>query len=67
MALYIRSKAFIDKNKKILIKNEKGYWFSIDYSQIYIKKRKTIHEKDADIDGLGYQNLMNLMKEQDLK
>ena len=50
---------FINKSKKILIKNEKGYWFSIDYSQNNYKESETIHEKDADIDGLGYQNLMN--------
>lgn len=50
---------FIDKGKKILIKNEKGYWFSIDFSQNKFKEAETIHEKDADIDGLGYKNYMN--------
>lgn len=50
---------FIKQGKKILIKNEKGYWFSIDHSQNKYKEAETIHEKDADIDGLGYQNLMN--------
>ena len=50
---------FERKGKKILIKNEKGYWFSIDYSQNLYKEAETIHEQDADIDGLGYQGLMN--------
>ncbi len=50
---------FERKGKKILIKSEKGYWFSIDYSQNKYKEAETIHEKDADVDGLGYQRLMN--------
>jgi len=50
---------FERKGEKILIKNEKGYWFSIDYSQNLYKEAETIHSKDADIDGLGYQGLMN--------
>jgi DNA-binding transcriptional ArsR family regulator len=50
---------FERKGQKILIKNEKGYWFSIDYSQNKYKEAETIHEKDADIDGMGYQRLMN--------
>lgn len=53
------AKHFISHNKRILIKNEKGYWFSIDHSQNLYKEAETIHEQDADIDGLGYQNLMN--------
>ncbi|KKM97757.1 hypothetical protein LCGC14_1164670 [marine sediment metagenome] len=50
---------FIKKKKKILIKNEKGYWFTIDFSQNEYKEAETIHEKDALIDGHGYQDLMN--------
>jgi DNA-binding transcriptional ArsR family regulator len=50
---------FERKGQRILIKNEKGYWFSIDYSQNLYKEAETIHSKDADIDGLGYQGLMN--------
>jgi len=50
---------FLRKGKKILIRNEKGYWFSIDHSQNRYKEAETIHEKDADIDGLGYQRMMN--------
>lgn len=50
---------FIKKGKKILIKNEKGYWFSIDFSQNKYLEAETIHEKDADVDGMGYQRLMN--------
>ena len=50
---------FIKKKKKILIKNEKGYWFTIDFSQNKYKEAETIHEEDALIDGHGYQDLMN--------
>lgn len=50
---------FNKEGKSILIKNEKGYWFSIDHSQNKYNEAETIHPKDADIDGLGYQRLMN--------
>lgn len=50
---------FIRKEQKILIRNEKGYWFSIDFSQNRYQEAETIHERDADIDGIGYQRLMN--------
>ena len=53
------AKFFIKKKQKILIKNEKGYWFTIDFSQNKYKEAETIHEKDALIDGTGYQKLMN--------
>lgn len=53
------AKYFIKKGKRILIKNEKGYWFSIDFSDNKYKEAETIHSTDADIDGLGYQRLMN--------
>ncbi len=53
------AKFFIKKKQKILIKNEKGYWFSIDFSQNKYKEAETIHEEDGMIDGMGYQNLMN--------
>jgi hypothetical protein len=55
----IEAKHFIDKGKNILIKNEKGYWFSIDYSQNKYKEAETISEKEADVHGLQYQNYMN--------
>jgi hypothetical protein len=58
---------FERKGEKILIKNEKGYWFSIDYSQNLYKEAETIHERDADIDGLGYQGLMNSHEHTDFK
>ena len=54
-----KHKFFIKKKQKILIKNEKGYWFTIDFSQNKYKEAETIHEKDALIDGTGYQKLMN--------
>lgn len=50
---------FIKEGKKILIKNEKGYWFTIDFSDNLYREAETIHTIDADIDGLGYQKLMN--------
>jgi hypothetical protein len=53
------AKHFIGNHKKILVKNEKGFWFSIDFSDNLYIEAETIHEQDADIDGLGYQNLMN--------
>ncbi len=50
---------FEHKGKTILIKNEKGYWFSIDYSSNIYKEAETISEEQADIHGLQYQNYMN--------
>lgn len=58
---------FERQGKRILIKNEKGYWFSIDYSQNKYKEAETIHEKDADVDGMGYQRLMNSHEKTDFK
>lgn len=53
------AKQFIKEGKRILIKNEKGYWFSIDFSENKYQEAETINERDADIDSLGYQRLMN--------
>lgn len=50
---------FESKRQSILIKNEKGYWFSIDYSSNKYREAETISEKEADIHGLQYQNYMN--------
>jgi len=63
----IEAKAFLREGKKLLIKDEKGYWFSIDNSQNTFEEAETIHEQTADIDGLGYQNLMNSHKRTNFK
>lgn len=53
------AKHFIHKGQRVYIKNEKGYWFSIDNSQNIWMEAETLHEVDAVKDGSGYQELMN--------
>ena len=58
----IEAKRVIKNGKTILIKNEKGFWFSIDFSQNKYKEAEMIgavEENDADIQSLQYQNYMN--------
>jgi len=56
----LEAEHFIRRGKKILIKGlEKGYWFTIDFSQNKYKEAELIHEKDALVDSLGYASLMN--------
>jgi DNA-binding MarR family transcriptional regulator len=56
------AKFFIKKKKKIMIKNETGFWFSIDFSQNKYEEAETIHEKTGLIDGTNYQDYMNSQK-----
>lgn len=61
------ARQFISQGKRITIKNDKGYWFSIDFSQNKYQEAETMHEETADIDSLGYQKLMNSHKETNFK
>ena len=58
----IEAKRVIRNGRTILIKNKRGFWFSIDFSQNKYKESEmigTIGENDADIQSLQYQNYMN--------
>ncbi len=50
---------FIKRKKKILIKNEKGYWFSIDFSQNKYKEAEVLKDDEDLTLSTGYQKYMN--------